>query len=170
MATKDQIKTVFSEHFMLSFWAFLAVFSFALPRVGHCVPWLLLRPLPRLQGSSGGRKGKVKSGWSLVVYSLHLCSASIAQRSSTASMPYFFFIFNNIGSVSFRVLLLNLRGQGEGPCFWVKVREREGIFYFLCFDGGCCRGTAEAGESGRREKFYKARWQFWRTTNYWNKC
>ena len=65
---KIKSRQFFSEHFMLSFWAFLAVFSFALPRVGHCVPWLLLRPLPRLQGSSGGRKGKVKSGRSLVVY------------------------------------------------------------------------------------------------------
>ena len=117
MASKDEIKIqIFNEHFMLSFQAFHAMFSFPLHQ--DCSP---VAPPPPSTSSSGGRKGKVKSGRSLVVCG-HLGSAppppSLYLHNLLPSLRALIFLhFQPFRCLSFRVLLLDLSGEGGGACF-----------------------------------------------------
>ena len=134
-------------------------FLFLMPRI---VPRLLLRPPLSTTSSSGGRKGKVKSERSLVVcgHLSPLCSSAsfpILLHNLLVSLRALLFLhFQPIRCLSFRVLLSDLSGEGEGPCFsgeggflafYVFKRRR-----LLLVHRGTAEATGESGQAGKREK------------------
>ena len=97
---------------------FLLCFHFVWPGLATVFPGCSSAPF---HGSSGGRKGKVKSGRSLVVCG-HLGSAppppSLYLHNLLPSLRALIFLhFQPFRCLSFRVLLLDLSGEGGGACF-----------------------------------------------------
>ena len=161
---------------MLSFQPFFVVFPFRLTRIGHCVPRLLLRPLPR-QLRWKEREGEVwtessrlrlsSAPPSLYLHNLHSLRALLFLHQPSLT---------HTRSVLFRVPLLNLWGKEEGPCFWVDWRKG-GFSTFYVFRRSRLVpehswGWRKRDRRQKREKMLKTHlfvnwpftfWQFWTT-------